>query len=115
MQLKVARLCLDCDEVHTASHCPVCASEAFAYLTRWIPAPDRRLRPRQTTSPEADLYRQLNATFKSPATRAQMWKRSAWGIGVLAAAGWIWRATRGRTPAAPDISPGDEPRDAKRT
>ena len=115
MQLKVARLCLDCDEVHTSSHCPVCASEAFAYLTRWIPAPERRMRPRQTTSPEADLYRQLNATLKSPPTRAQVWKRSALGIGVLAAAGWIWRARRGRTPTALDIYPVDEPRDTKGT
>ncbi len=42
MQLRVARLCLDCEEVHDAAQCPVCASETFAYLSRWVPAPERR-------------------------------------------------------------------------
>jgi hypothetical protein len=37
MQLNVARLCLDCEEVHDAQRCPVCASETFGYLTRWVP------------------------------------------------------------------------------
>ena len=37
MQLAVARLCVDCEEVHEAQRCPVCASETFAYLTRWVP------------------------------------------------------------------------------
>ena len=59
MQLKIARLCLDCDEVHQSEHCPVCASEAFGYLTRWVPSPERRMRPRATTSPAADAYREL--------------------------------------------------------
>jgi len=36
MNLKVARLCLDCEELHTAEQCPVCASEAFAYLSNWL-------------------------------------------------------------------------------
>ena len=39
-------MCLDCEEVHDAQHCPVCASETFAYLTNWVPAPERRARPR---------------------------------------------------------------------
>jgi hypothetical protein len=42
MQLRVARLCLDCEELHDAQQCPVCASESFAYLTRWIPVDERR-------------------------------------------------------------------------
>ena len=46
MQLSVARVCLDCEEVHDAQACPVCASETFAYLTRWVPVQDRRTRPR---------------------------------------------------------------------
>lgn len=37
MQLKTARLCLNCDEVHDAQACPVCVSETFVYLTRWVP------------------------------------------------------------------------------
>jgi len=46
MQLRVARLCLDCEEVHDAQQCPVCASETFAYLVRWVPVPERRSPPR---------------------------------------------------------------------
>ena len=83
MQLKVARLCLDCDEVHTSSHCPVCASEAFAYLTRWIPAPERRMRPRQTTSPEADLYRQLNATLNHRLPERRSGNEAHWELAFL--------------------------------
>lgn len=37
MQLTTARLCLNCDEVHDAHACPVCVSETFVYLTRWVP------------------------------------------------------------------------------
>ena len=48
MQLRVARLCLDCDEIHDSQQCPVCASEAFVYLTRWVPAPERRIQSRPT-------------------------------------------------------------------
>jgi hypothetical protein len=46
MQLRRARLCLDCEEIHDAQQCPTCASETFAYLTRWVPAPERRSVPR---------------------------------------------------------------------
>jgi RNA polymerase subunit RPABC4/transcription elongation factor Spt4 len=40
MNLREARLCLDCEELHTEEQCPVCASEAFSFLTRWIPPHD---------------------------------------------------------------------------
>ena len=46
MQLRVARVCLDCEEVHDAAECPVCASESFAFLSRWVPAQERRANPR---------------------------------------------------------------------
>lgn len=42
----MARLCLDCEEVHDAQQCPVCASEVFAYVSRWVPAPERRTKTR---------------------------------------------------------------------
>ena len=38
MKLQEARLCLDCEELHTQEQCPVCASEAFSFLSRWIPS-----------------------------------------------------------------------------
>ena len=37
MQLDTARLCLNCEEIHDSRHCPKCASETFAYVTRWVP------------------------------------------------------------------------------
>ncbi len=45
MQLRNARLCLDCEEVHDAAHCPVCASESFAFITRWVPSPSGEASP----------------------------------------------------------------------
>jgi len=53
MQLRLARLCLDCEEIHDAQQCPTCASESFAFLTRWVPAPERRsnTRPAQRPAP----------------------------------------------------------------
>jgi len=46
MQLRKARVCLDCEEVHDLDACPVCASEAFAYLTQWLKVEERRKRKR---------------------------------------------------------------------
>ena len=48
MQLRLARLCLDCDEVHDGRQCPLCASETFVYLTKWVPVPERRIQARPT-------------------------------------------------------------------
>ena len=50
MQLRKARLCLDCEELHDQWQCPVCASETFAFITRWMPAPERRKKPRHPGS-----------------------------------------------------------------
>lgn len=44
MQLTTARLCLNCDEVHDAQTCPVCVSETFVYLTRWVPRSQQDVR-----------------------------------------------------------------------
>ena len=50
MHLQEARLCLDCEELHTDDTCPRCASDAFAFVTRWIPANERRVRTRRPPS-----------------------------------------------------------------
>jgi hypothetical protein len=42
MQLRVTRLCLDCEELFVGSTCPVCASERSAFLTTWLPVEERR-------------------------------------------------------------------------
>ena len=49
MQLRVARLCLDCEEVHDRQQCPRCASESLAFLSLWVPSPERRSQPRELT------------------------------------------------------------------
>ena len=49
MQLRTARVCLNCEEVHDAQHCPVCASETYAFLKKWVPVEDRRVLPRRAT------------------------------------------------------------------
>jgi hypothetical protein len=42
MQLRVARLCLDCEELYVGESCPVCASERSAFLSTWLPSDERR-------------------------------------------------------------------------
>src|SRR5262245_59226671 len=42
MQLRVTRLCLDCEELFVGSTCPVCASERSEFLTTWLPVEERR-------------------------------------------------------------------------
>jgi hypothetical protein len=51
MQLRMARLCIDCEEIHDSPQCPVCASEAFEYVTRWVPTHERRTQPRPAAPP----------------------------------------------------------------
>jgi hypothetical protein len=82
MQLRVARLCLDCDEVHEAQACPLCASEAFAYLTRWVPTPDRPLRSRASVPPPVPSR---GAKIGSWLTGGVV------GMTALGIAGWLWR------------------------
>jgi hypothetical protein len=97
MRLDIARLCLDCNEVHDAERCVVCGSEAFAYLTRWIPTTEQRTLPRPTTSPEADVYRKLIAPERTP-KRGRLLTGSALGVTAVAAVvGWLWRSSQGRS------------------
>jgi hypothetical protein len=93
MQLHVARLCLDCEEVHDQQTCPLCSSESFAYISRWVPAPERRAQPREVASREtAEIYRQLLDPNPPPPSGTKRWvKRGIVGLGVAALAGWAWR------------------------
>jgi hypothetical protein len=56
MQLRVARLCLDCEEIHDGPQCPACASETFAFLNRWVPTSERRTKIR-TAAPSPSASR----------------------------------------------------------
>jgi hypothetical protein len=109
MQLHVARLCLDCEEVHDARVCPRCSSETFALLSRWIPAPERRARPRPAQSEEADAYKQLLASEDDQRSAGRWLKRGAL-VAAIGVGGWLW----GRKAAA-DRAAGDDPAtDARR-
>jgi hypothetical protein len=94
MQLRIARLCLDCDEIHDAQQCPVCASETFTFITRWVPAPERRSRPRQTDSPRADLYAALTDDAARGSTKGRLLKGGALGLTALGLVGWFMRNPR---------------------
>lgn len=51
MQLRVARLCLDCEELHADNSCPRCASERYAFLSAWLPSEERRKWRRPASQP----------------------------------------------------------------
>ena len=91
MQLRVARVCLDCEEIHDAQQCPACGSESFAFISRWVPVPERRARARPTVGENhAETYRQLLATDHAQPARMRWLKRGAFGLAAVAAARWMW-------------------------
>ena len=92
MQLRTARLCLDCEELHEENTCPICASEMFAFLTRWVPAEERRTRRRPPVS--------QNAPEKSSKSVAARWmQRGAVGLAVVAAGRWLLETKQPATAA----------------
>jgi hypothetical protein len=85
MQLREARLCLDCEELHTMERCPVCASEAFAFVTRWLPVDERR-------ALAARKPPQAQASAPPPSRRSRLLKAATAGVALATAAQWLWRA-----------------------
>lgn len=107
MQLRTARLCLDCEEVHADRQCPVCASETFTYLVRWVPSDERRRRPRlegdaTADSEDVDAIRRLTAPEPPPARGRGLLRKGVVGLAALGVAGWLWggRKDGDRTPGA---------------
>jgi len=90
MHLQEARLCLDCEELHTADACPRCASDAFAFVTRWIPANERRVRTRRP--PPASSQQSSNSS--------KWLTGAAGGLAAIAAVRWLWAAPTRPRPAA---------------
>lgn len=97
MQLRNARLCLDCEEVHDAQQCPVCASETFAFVTRWVPAPERRGRPRAPEPMRAGELEAYRLMLDPAAARGTPWRRSLAGLAIVGLAGLLWRSASART------------------
>jgi hypothetical protein len=97
MQLRNARLCLDCEEVHDGLQCPVCASETFAYITRWVPTPETSSRrPRANESPDVEVYRQLVNNGDQPSRGKRLLKQGAFALTALGVIGWIWQTKGAR-------------------
>ena len=113
MHLSVARLCLDCHEIHDQDRCPVCTSEAFGFMTRWIDveAPSRpdAPQPKPPASPRLESYRRILNGPKPPSTAAR-WLRNG---GVLVVAGylarWGWQIANQHTRGAQKQAPKEEP------
>jgi hypothetical protein len=96
MRLAEARLCLDCDEIHTDAHCPVCASESFAFIKRWVNTGEKRPRsaPAAVKNEEAAetlaTYRALLGANDEPRSAVTRFLRGgAVGLALLGAAGWL--------------------------
>lgn len=92
MQLRNARLCLDCEELHEEQQCPICASESFAYLSRWIPSEERRQKAR---------VRRIESSSPAPAKKTWIAGGLA-GVALFAASRWLFRngAAEGERPRA---------------
>jgi hypothetical protein len=106
MQLRMARLCLDCEEVHAEQQCPVCASDHFTYLTRWVPAPERRARPRSPSEPpELAVYQRLIAP---PPPRGRFLARALLGLGAAGVVGLFLGGHRARARPGPAGGENDE-------
>jgi hypothetical protein len=91
MQLHVARLCLDCEEVHDRQVCPICSSESFAFISRWVAAPERRTQPRPAPANETvNVYRQLLDPDDQSSGVKRWIKRGALGLAAVGIAGWAW-------------------------
>jgi hypothetical protein len=95
MRLAIARLCLDCEEIHDADRCPMCGSETFAFLTRWVKsqAPETTSRPAPVTErPErVDTYRQLIGPDRRQSRWGRFAARGAIGVTLLGLARMAWR------------------------
>jgi hypothetical protein len=112
MKLTNARLCLDCDEIHDEPQCPACASESFAFIKRWVTAPERRGDApvaNSTRVEKAATFRALLAAGHEPTLARKLVRGGVVGLAVIGAAGWILQrnsATRNKA------EQGDKPEDS---
>ena len=122
MRLMNARLCLDCEEVHEDQHCPVCSSESFAFLTRWVTPSDTVTAdsaPRTTRPPDpigrreqVDAYRQILNPAPPQPKRGRLVAHGALGLALLGVARMVWRAAPEPRSDATSPTRPDSPTDA---
>jgi hypothetical protein len=98
-----ARLCLDCEELHELDHCPICGSETYAFVTRWVKPSETagvQTSPVQSARPpdsvgrreQVDAYRQILDPPAAP-RRNRLLTGGALGLALLGLARLVWRAT----------------------
>ena len=103
MQLRRARVCLDCEELHEAASCPACASESFAYLSRWVALPGPQAYDAPHGSPKTAAYRRITVADSVRPKAARLARQGAVGLAVLSLARWLWREHRRRSAARQSI------------
>src|SRR5256885_1752670 len=89
MQLRGTRLCLDCEELHQEDRCPACASDAFAYLTRWVRVEERGDKRRV-------LARRTPPAPTPPPGLSRWLTGGAAGLVLVTTGRWLWKSTRAR-------------------
>ena len=104
VQLRTARLCLDCEEIHDAQQCPVCASETFAFITRWVPAPERRVQQRPSTS-DGGSQQQSTSRQTTSARGGRLLKQGVVGLTAVGLLGWLLRRPQAPQDTAARRSP----------
>jgi hypothetical protein len=97
--------------------CPICSSEVFAYLTRWVQPSAERLRERRPETPAVrheprtkehhEAYRQLLSEAPQR-PKAGLVTKGAIRISALGQAGWAWRAAGRSRANGEDRSGTDE-------
>jgi hypothetical protein len=107
MHLSVARLCLDCQEIHSDDRCAVCTSEAFGFITRWVKVDTQpRAVPKDeaaTNAARVDSYRQILNPAAKRSTAARWLRKGGLVVaaGYLARLGWQIAAQRNRPSEGP--------------
>ena len=118
MRLGNARLCLDCEEVHDTERCPVCGSETFAFLKRWVspaaPPTKQSLLAGQATPASGrpdpvDTYERLLNPGRQRSRKGRLVARGAVGLAVLGAARLAWRVRKTLQDGVSDPGPDTKP------
>ncbi|HYM12273.1 MAG TPA: hypothetical protein VEU62_16175 [Bryobacterales bacterium] len=101
VDLRRARLCLDCEMIFDAPQCPACTSESFVPVTRWIRPTERRAAERPAAAPPAQ------AGAPPPKKPFRFLKKSVYlGLGAYGAWKMLFDPSRPRRRKLPE--PEDE-------
>ena len=119
MTLGVARLCVDGEELHDQARCPACASETFAFVTRWVKKAATRRRPPlprdepPETVEKIDAYRLLATGVAEAPRTVRVLRNAAVLVASVGLAGWAWARTRQRSEQAHSCARGSRLRGLK--